>query len=205
MTRRQFFPLSSLAPFALSRQPGALVVPVHQILDAQMKWNPAQISRFQSGIWAQAAARLMGCGIRLETSLGAGDVWRPPYREPVVTGLQRGAINVVVTDRIPMIWDGGRCLCGVTTRYRGYHMCMIALAHAHGDQLPFLAVNTCTHELLHALLGDIFEDHPDGLLGWAREYRIDFEATRLWLFHDGGNIRRAAGAYVERLRSQSAR
>ena len=78
---------------------------------------------------------------------------------------------------------------------------MVALDHAHGHQIPLLSVNTCVHELLHALLHDIFERRPDGLLGEARELRIDWYATRLWLFHDGAAIRRAAQAYVERLRS----
>jgi hypothetical protein len=81
---------------------------------------------------------------------------------------------------------------------------MIALNWAHGHQIPFLSVNTCVHELLHALLGDIFEDRPAGWRGAAREFRIDAYATRLWLFRDGSHIRQAAQVYVDRLRWEVA-
>jgi hypothetical protein len=122
----------------------------------------------------------------------------------VFIGLERGVINFIVTDHIPIEWDNGRALSGVTTLYRGYHLCMVALDHAHGHQVPFLSVNTCVHELLHALLHDIFEARPKGSLGKAREFRIDAYATRLWLFHDGAAIREAARSYVQRLRSETA-
>jgi len=50
------------------------------------------------------------------------------------------------------------------------------------------------------LLQDIFEIHPQGLPGYEREFRIDWYATRLWLFHDGAAIRKSAEVYLERLR-----
>ena len=81
---------------------------------------------------------------------------------------------------------------------------MVALDYAHGHQIPFLAVNTCVHELLHVLLQDIFEVHPKGLPGYEREFRIDWYATRLWLFHDGAAIRKSAQTYLDRLRSTAA-
>ncbi|PYT25738.1 MAG: hypothetical protein DMG58_23645, partial [Acidobacteria bacterium] len=135
---------------------------------------------------------------------GAGEVWRHSGREPEVTGLDPGVINFVVSDRIPIEWDNGRALSGVTTRYRGYHLCMVALNHAHCHQIPLLAVNTCVHELLHVLLQDIFESRPAGWRGETREFRIDLYATRLWLFHDGAAIRKAARIYVERLQSDGS-
>jgi len=110
-------------------------------------------------------------------------------------------INLVVTDHIPLGWDKGRGVVGVTTLYRGYHLCMVGLRYAHCHQIPLLSVNTCVHELLHALLHDIFEKRPTGFLAEARELRIDLLATRLWLLHDGETIRKAAQTYVERLRS----
>src|SRR6185436_19635253 len=98
---------------------------------------------------------------------------------------EQGVINFVITDRLPTQWDNGRALSGVTTLYRGYHVCMIALNHAHCHELPFVSVNTCLHELLHVLLLDVFDPRPSGLPGHARELRIDFYATLLWLFHNG--------------------
>ena len=113
-------------------------------------------------------------------------------------------INFVVSDRIPIEWDNGRALSGVTTRYRGYHLCMVALNHAHCHQIPLLAVNTCVHELLHALLQDIFVSRPKWFQASGRELRIDSYATRLWLFHDGAAIRKSAQAYRDRLQSEVA-
>ena len=111
---------------------------------------------------------------------------------------------MVITDQIIQNWDRGRGLTGVSAQYDGYHISMIALDYAHGHQIPFLAVNTCVHELLHVLLQDIFEVHPTGLAGYERESRIDWYATRLWLFHDAGAIRKSAEAYLARLPSTVA-
>jgi len=81
---------------------------------------------------------------------------------------------------------------------------MVALQYAHGNQVPFLSVNTCLHELLHALLQDIFVSRPKWFQTGGREVRIDWYATRLWLFHDGAAIRESAQAYLDRLRSAGA-
>ena len=200
MTRRKFLSVVPAAAVVAPISPTPLIVPVNQVVDGQAKWGSGEIGRFWSHIWPEAVRDLGRCGIRLQINVKAGEVWRPPGREPVVMGLDRGALNFVITDRIPMQWDNGRALSGVTTRYRGHHLCMVALKRAHSHQLPFLSVNTCLHELLHALLQDVFENRPKGLLGHAREFRVDLYATRLWLFRDGAAIRDAAQAYVERLR-----
>jgi hypothetical protein len=102
-----------------------------------------------------------------------------------------------------MKWDNGRALAGVTTIHDGHHVCMLALRYAHGNQIPFLSVNTCVHELLHALLQDVFVSRPKWYQTGGREFRIDWFATGLWLFHDGAAIRKSAQAYLGRLRSAS--
>lgn len=198
MNRRQFVSLAAPLPL-FARDGGEVSVPVQQILDARVKWKPEQIESFQSGLWREAERNLLSCGVRLQTTLTRADMWRPPDREPEVQGLKPGVINFVITHHIPMHWDNGRAVSGVTTRYHGYHLCMIALNHAHGNRVPFVSVNTCLHELLHALLHDIFEDRPHGLAGEMRELRIDFVATRLWLFGDGVTVRNAARSYVARV------
>ena len=103
-----------------------------------------------------------------------------------------------------MYWDNGRALAGVTTIYEGSHVCMVALPYAHGNGTPFLSVNTCVHELLHVLLQDVFVSHPKWFETGQREFRIDWYATWLWLFHDGAAIRESAQAYLDRLRSAAA-
>src|SRR4030095_9446589 len=113
----------------------------------------------------------------------------------------RGVDNLVLTDHVPMYWDRGKGLRGVTTLVDGYHVCLVALQYAHGHQIPFVAVNTCVHELLHALLQDIFVSRAKWYQAGRREFRVDWCATRLWLFHDGGAGRKSAQAYLDRLRA----
>lgn len=131
-----------------------------------------------------------------------GEVRRTPADRPLFTGLGRGVLNVVLTSRIALTWDTGRSLSGVTTLYDGFHVCLIALDSAHGHQIPLLSVNTCVHELLHALMLDIYQPRPRGWKGSARELRIDTLATVLWLFGVPGGIPESAARYVERLRSR---
>ena len=142
-----------------------------------------------------------GGGIGLQTSDGPGEVRRSPGDWPIFVGLRRGVINLVLTDHIPMKWDNGRALAGVTTIQDGYHVCLIALRYAHGNQVPFISVNTCVHELLHALLQDVFVRRPSWFQTGSREARIDWYATWLWQFHEGAAIRKSAQAYLARLRS----
>jgi hypothetical protein len=205
MTRREFLSVASAAGILCNAAPRPLVVPIHLVFDANAKFRPDRLRRFWSPIWEEALREFEGCGVGLQCTQAAGYVERPANREPDVTGLDPAALNVVVTSRIPLAWDRGLSLSGVTTRYRGRHLCMVALYEAHGNQVPFLSLNTCVHELLHALLLDIFESRPDGLAGAAREFRIDWYATRLWLLGDGVAIRRGAQVYVERLRTDAAR
>jgi hypothetical protein len=67
--------------------------------------------------------------------------------------------------------------------------------------MPFLSVNTCVHELLHALLQDIFVSRPKWYQSGGREFRIDWYASGLWLFHDGAAIWKSAQVCLDRLRS----
>jgi hypothetical protein len=196
MNRREFLAMS----IAFARSASApLTIPVRIVIDTKAQWTPKEIGRFWSVLWPEAVADFARGGIRLENANGTGQVERPPFRQPVISGLVPAALNLVVTDRIPTEWDNGRALAGVTVLYRGYHVCMVALAEAHGNQIPFLSVNTCVHEILHALMHDIFEARPGGIHGQARELRIDWYATELWLFHAGAGIREPARTYLELL------
>jgi len=203
MTRRDFIWTAAAAAIR-SSAPARLSVPVHRIMDARAQCPPERLHHFWSSIWPEAVRDFSRGGIELQTSDGPGEVRRSPGDEPRFIGLRRGVINLVLTDHIPMNWDNGRALAGVTTIYDGYHVCMVALQFAHGNQIPFLSVNTCVHELLHALLQDIFVGRPRWFQAGGREFRIDWRATRLWLFHDGAAIRESAQAYLDRLRSAVA-
>ncbi len=204
MTRREFVSTAWAAALAPCSSTEPLVVPVHRVMDSRAKCTPAQVRRFSSSIWPEAVRDFQRIGIQLQGSQVTGEVRRSPGDRPVFIGLERGAINLVITDKIPMKWAKGQGLPGASTRYDGYQISMIALEYAHGHQIPFVSVNTCVHELLHVLLQDIFEVRPEGLAGHEREFRVDWCATRLWLFHDGAAIRLAAQAYLDRLRSTAA-
>jgi len=169
-------------------------------MDARAQCPPEQFHHFWSGIWPEAVRDFSGGGIELQTTDGPGEVRRSPGDKPIFIGLRRGVVNLVLTDHVPGDWDKGRALAGVTTIHEGYHVCMVALRYAHGNQIPFLSVNTCVHELLHALLQDVFVSRPKWFQTGGREFRIDWYATCLWLFHDGAAIRKSARAYLSRLR-----
>jgi hypothetical protein len=199
MTRRDLFLAAPAAAVLRGASQSQLIVPVHHVMDSRARSTAAQRRYFAERIWPEAVRDFGRCGIVLKGAARPGEVRRSPSGQPIFVGLERHVINLVVTDRIPLEWDGGRALRGVTTLYRGHHLCMIALDHAHCHRIPFLAVNTCVHELLHVLLHDVFENRPKGWTGDAREFRIDIYATRLWLFNDGATIRTAALAYLDRL------
>ncbi|HYI94934.1 MAG TPA: hypothetical protein VEX68_15425 [Bryobacteraceae bacterium] len=200
MTRRAVLFLTA-ARSAPSADP-PIVVHVLHIIDSRAKLKPDQLSGFWSHIWPEAVRDFARCGIEIQSRSISGEVRRLPSGQPDFIGLESGVINFVITDHLPMEWDKGRALSGVTTLYRRHHLCVIALNFAHGHQAPFLSVNTCVHELLHVLLHDVFESRPKSFYGAAREFRVDLHATRLWLFHDGAAIRQAAQSYVERMRGK---
>ena len=201
-TRRDFLCLSA-AGAVRARLNAAVVLRIQLVLDSRMRSTPQRIHAFWSDIWAEAVRDFGRCGIHVESQRKTGEIRLSPGGRPLLTGLEPGVINLVVTDYVPMHWDNGRGVSGLTTIYEGFHLCVIALNHAHGHQIPFLSVNTCVHELLHVLLHDIFEARPKGFGGGAREFRVDLYATRLWLFRDGIAVRKAAEAYIERSRSRS--
>lgn len=195
MTRRAI--LAGLAGVAA---PGAepVAVPLRVILDSRARIPPAVLAGFWQSLWPQMLGAFAAAGVRIDASEGKGEMKRAPSGRPIFTGLSHNAINLVLTDAIPMEWDRAHGLAGVTTQYDGDHLCLVAVPRAHGHRIPFVAVNTLVHELLHVLMGDIFEARPKGLTGRTREARIDWYATRLWLFGDGAEIRRGAAAYMAR-------
>jgi hypothetical protein len=199
---RRYFIWTAAAAAIRANESTLVLVPVHRIMDARAQCPPEEPRRFWSSIWPEAVRDFGRGGIELQTSDGPGEVRRSPGDKPIFVGLRRGVINLILTDHLPLYWDNGRALAGMTTIYDGYHVCMIALRYAHGDQIPFLSVNTCVHELLHALLQDVFVSRPKWYQSGGREFRIDSYATSLWLFHDGAGIRESAKAYLGRLRQR---
>ena len=199
VTRRGLLTSAGTGSLLRAASEAPLVIPLHHVLNSNARYETGQLSNFWLDIWPEAVRDFARCGIRFRTSRKEAEIRRSPSGNPVFTGLERGVINMVITDHVPFEWDGGRGLSGLTTLYQGYHLCIIAVGRAHGHQVPLLSVNTCVHELLHALLLDIFENRPKGVIGAAREFRIDFYATRLWLVGDCAGLRESSQAYLKRL------
>jgi hypothetical protein len=168
------------------------------VFDSRTEWT-APRKHFWSRIWKEAVDDFGRCGINLPVTCEAGEIRRTASDKPIFTGLGDRTLNLMVTQRLPAEWDRGRGVAGVTTMWEGRHLCAIALDYAHGHRIPFVAVNTCVHELLHAFMLDIFERRPPGIEGSAREFRIDTYATRMWLFGDGSAVRDSTAAYLKRL------
>jgi hypothetical protein len=192
-TRREAV-AGGLAAFAGER----VAVPVYLVVDRRAKLTEAVLERFSREVWREAERDFGRGGIHLRAGQGTGEMGRAASGRPVFKGLAHGVVNVVLTEAIPMEWDRGRQLAGLTTQYDGEHLCLIAVPRAHGHQIPLLSVNTCVHELLHVLMGDILEKRPKGWEGDGREVRIDWAATKLWLFGDGAEIRQGAREYLRR-------
>lgn len=198
VTRRHFLRLAA-GPSVHTGVPQRLRVPIHRVTDIRTQAIPQHLHRFWSEIWPEAYQNFNAGGIELETSDGSGEVRRSAGDNPIFMGLRRSVINLVLTDHLPLYWDGSRALAGGSRLWEGYVVCVIGLRYAHPNQMPFLSVNTCVHELLHALLEDVFVRRPSWYQSGGREERIDWYATRLWLFHDGRTVREKARACLRRL------
>jgi len=203
MTRRDFMWTAAAATIR-SGAPAWLQVPVHRIMDSRAHCTPEQLHHFWRSIWPEAVRDFNRGGIELQTTDGPGEVRLSPGSNPIFVGLRPAVINLVLTDHLPTLWDKGRALAGVTTLWNSYPVSVIAIPYAHGNQIPFLSVNTCVHELLHALLQDIFVSRPKWYQSDGRELRNDWYATGLWLFHDGAAIRKSGQGCLDRLRSRVA-
>lgn len=192
MTRRTFCSLAG--GVLLLRASAPHVLPLRMVWDRRVSVSGQRRRAFLGRVWNEAVVDFRRAGIQIAVREVDGEIRLSPAGRPLITGLEHSSINVLLTDRVPSAWDGGRALHGVSTRYEGCDLCLIAVAYAHPHRIPFLSVNTCVHELLHVLLQDVSEPRPPGLHGEMRELRIDWYATRLWLFAGGGDL-------VERIRA----
>ena len=196
MTRRELLRSSALLA---TPSPALLEIPVHRLMDRNTRCGAAQIRAFFATIWDQAVRDFAHGGIALRVVERDGEVLKHPSGKPRFRCLDRSMINVVITDRVPLDWDKGRSLPGVATLYEGYCVCVISINEAQGDRIPFFAVNTVVHELLHILLQDVFTSRSGVFEGPEHDARVDSYATRLWLFGDGAAVRESARACLKRL------
>lgn len=199
MHRRQLLQ-GALSP-ALWAQSGdtPVEVPVLCLTDALARTKPEAVRAFRTGVWDEAVRTFADCGVHLRVTERAGEILKYPSSRPRFIGLERGQVNVVLTDTIPLDWDNGRQVAGGSTIYEGYVVCVIAMKLARRFGVPLLAMNTVVHELLHVFLGDVFEPRGGRLRRYGREGRVDWKATRMWLGGDGAPLRAAARAYLDRM------
>ena len=200
MTRRRAVGATALltAVYAAGDEPN-LEIPLLRITDKYARAGAAKRSQFLAGIWREAEQVFARGGMALRAIDRQGEVLQYPSGRPLFRCLDRSMINVVLTDRVPLDWDKGRSLAGVSSLYEGFCLSVISIEEAHGNQIPFLSVNTVVHELLHVLLQDVFRDRTSLIHGQSAEARVDLHATRLWLFGGDETVRESARVCLERL------
>jgi hypothetical protein len=196
MNRRAFLGATAFLATAAPERTEGIEIPVLRILDRNAHANA---SGFISTIWKEAGQVFGRGGITLQLVDRPGEVLQYPSGRPRFRCVDRSRINVVLTDRVPLDWDKGRSLAGVSALYEGFCICVISMNEAHGNQIPFVAVNTVVHELLHVLLQDVFRDRTSVFHGQSAEARVDLHATRLWLFGGDETVRDSARVCVARL------
>lgn len=200
MNRRQLLH-GAIAPVLWAQQEDAPVeVPVLCMTNALAGTKPEAVRAFRAGVWDEAVRTFADCGVYLRVTERAGEILKYPSSRPRFIGLERGQVNVVLTDTIPLDWDNGRQVAGGSTVYEGYVVCVIAMKLAHRFEAPLFAMNTVVHELLHVFLGDVFEERGGRLRRYGREGRVDWQATRMWLGADAAAVRTAARAHLLRMK-----
>lgn len=194
MTRRALL-------LAAATLPPKLVLPIRLTFDAHAEISPAQLDYFHKTLWPETIRGFASAGVDLHVTAVPGFIRRLPSGTPMFTHLDRRAINLIVTSDIPIHWDQGRGLAGVSLLYDRANLCLIALRRAHAHQVPFLSVNTILHELLHVILEDVYVQEPSPIESTQREFRADFAATRLWLFSSNPAITQYVRQFLPRLRA----
>lgn len=197
MTRRGL--LLAAAAGASGATPSRVTLPLNRVTDAHAHIPPDVHSRFWWKVWPEAVSAFYRGGVEIQCTDTQGAVKHTPADRPILEGLDRSKLNLMLTDRVPMLWDQARGLAGVTTLYEGCAVSLISMQHAHGYRVPFVDTNTVVHEMLHAILGDIFIRKPTGLQVNKRELSADAYATRLWMFGDAAAVRRGVVKLRERL------
>jgi hypothetical protein len=201
MTRRHFVSLAAAVVSTGEQAP--VVIPVHRVVDANAPSSAENRQRFWWKIWPETVRDFNRAGVQLQTTDATGEIRHTAGDRPIFIGLERGAINLVLTDHIPPLWDNAHALAGMSVLMGGYAVCLIALRFAHGHQIPFFSTNVCLHEMLHVIFQDIYIQKPKWYVEHDHELRNDSYATRLWLFHDGAAIHRAAQSFAGRLRASA--
>jgi hypothetical protein len=178
--------------------PAVVEVPVLYVTNKHARCSAVEVSRFRSVVWDEAVRVFARCGVLLRVVERTGEVLKYPSGRPRFLELDRRRVNVVLSDNVPLDWDNARYSPGIAAAYEGFAVCVIAMPRAHANRIPFLAVNTVVHELLHILLEDIFVA-PGGLLrDHGRETRVDWHATRMWLFGADATVRESAREFMRK-------
>ena len=137
MTRREFLSAATLVSAREPPRPGArLVVPVRRVMDRNARCTPEALNRFWWSVWPEAVRSFGRGGIQLQCTDAHGEIRLSPGGRPMFYGLERGVLNLVITDHLPASWDSARALAGMTAWHAGYCVSVIALRYAHGNQLP---------------------------------------------------------------------
>src|SRR5215468_8819734 len=119
MTRRHFIaPLAAAVVSTGAQAP--VVLPVHRVTDSKSPSSAENRRRFWSKVWPEAVRDFNRAGVQLQTTDATGEIRHTAGDRPIFIGLERGAINLVLTDHIPPLWDKGYALAGMSVLVGGY-------------------------------------------------------------------------------------
>ena len=83
-------------------------------MDSRARCTPKQLQQWWNVIWPEAFRDFDRGGIRLQTKDASGEIKRAASSRPLFTGLERGVINLVITDHVPQDYGATP---GVTTTW----------------------------------------------------------------------------------------
>jgi hypothetical protein len=185
LTRRQLFTALRTSTMSASANTGSpknnrfgsqkasinLPIVVHidrrgsQIRTTHVRW-------FWECLLREAEHDLIHAGVRITSTVGQGWIERGDI-DAFFHGVQPEAINVYVTHWIPLCWDLGRGLCGLSGLAGATEVIVVSAENAHRHIVPYLATNTLAHEIGHVLRGDLRLRNPGGWEEQQRELSLD--------------------------------
>jgi hypothetical protein len=133
---------------------------------------------FRNCLLPEALLDLTKAGVAPIVRWGGGWIERKEA-DALFHGVVPKAVNVFVTPWVPLCWDKGMGLCGLSGIAAGTDTVIVSTANAHRHLVPYLATNTLLHEFGHVLRGDLHRKNTNGWGEQMDELAVDRTVTHL--------------------------
>lgn len=134
----------------------------------------SQKADFQKNILGKAVGDFGKSGIGVQVSYTAGSVNAQDSGGFTVSGVQKGALNLAVSDSLP---TGKAGESGLSSN--GTYVSAIGLNDAHGGNYFPLFTNTIEHEFTHQLKGDTQNPNTNPAAYIMNEFNVDFRVQMM--------------------------